>query len=498
VAALMWHDTPCRELATVWHDTPCRELATRSVAPLLILLAIPALAADAPLADAAERNGFRELKTAIEHHADVKAAQPDGMTALHWAVLHDNLEAVTALLAAGADAAAKTRYNVTPLSIACTNGSEKIVAALLDAGADANATLAGNETPLMIAARTGRLGPVKLLLARGADVNAKEREGQTAAMWAAADGHAEVMSALIDAGADLRTPLKSGFTPLFFAVREGRIEVVRLLLAAGLDVDEPMHPKGGGRRPLSPLLLAVENGHFELAVALLDAGADPNAQPAGFAALHALSWVRRPVRGDGNPAPIGSGKVGSLDFARTLLERGADVNLRLKRGKSGRAQFTTTGATPFMLACWTSDLPLMQLLLDHQADPTLTNGDGSTPLIAATGIGDLGSGDELPGTEEEALAATRLLLKLGADVNAVDKNDETAMHGAAYQNRPQIVRLLAEHGADPEAWNRKNAWGWSPLMIAQGHRLGNFRPSPETVAAIEDVLNGLSARPDAD
>ncbi len=140
----------------------------------------------------------------------------------------------------------------------------------------------------------------------------------------------------------------------------------------------------------------------------------------------------------------------------------------------------------------------MQLLLDHGADPTLTNQDGSTPLIVASGLGDLGSGDELGGTEDEALAATTLLLKLGADVDAVDENGETAMHGAAYQNRPQVVRLLAEHGADPSLWNQKNTWGWSPLMIAQGHRLGNFRPSPETVAAIEEVLKRESAESNAE
>jgi uncharacterized protein len=490
VAALVWHDTPCRVVATL-------RVTTLLIVPILFVT-LSARAADAPLADVAEKRNFSDLKELLERRADVNVAQADGMTALHWAVYHDRSDTVQDLLSAGADAMAKTRYGVTPLSIACTNGNVKIVVALLEAGADPNAILAGGETPLMTASRTGRIEPVKALLDRGAKVDAKDRNGQTAVMWAAADGHVDVVSTLIDAGADFKTPLPSGYTPLFFAVREGQTEVVRRLLAAGIDVNEPMHAQGGGRRPLSPLLLAVENGHFELAVALLDAGADPNAQPAGFAALHAISWVRKPLRGDGNPPPIGSGKLSSLEFVRTLLERGADVNLRLKRGKSGRAQFTTTGSTPFLLACWTSDVPLMQLLLDRGADPTLTNEDGSTPLVVAAGIGDLGSGDELGGTEEEAVAAIRLLLKLGADVNAVDENGETAMHGAAYQNRPQVVRLLAEHGADTEAWHRKNKWGWTPLMIARGYRLGNFRPSPETVAAIEDVLKKKSAEAKSD
>ena len=151
---------------------------------------------------------------------------------------------------------------------------------------------------------------------------------------------------LIRAGADFRTPLPSGFTPLFFAVREGRTDVVRVLLKAGADVNEAMQPtRSAGRGPArgtSPLLLAVENGHFELAVVLLEAGADPNDQRTGFTPLHTLTWVRKPNRGDddGDPAPIGSGNLTSLQLVDKLVAHGADVNARLKRGRRGKASST--------------------------------------------------------------------------------------------------------------------------------------------------------------
>jgi hypothetical protein len=89
----------------------------------------------------------------------------------------------------------------------------------------------------------------------------------------------------------------------------------------------------------------------------------------------------------------------------------------------------------------------------------------------------------------------RLLLDLGADVNAVDKNGETAMHGAAYQSRARLVELLAERGADIKVWNRANQWGWTPLDIARGHRPGNFRPAPDTIAAIERVMLAADVTP---
>ena len=417
------------------------------------------------------------------------------MTALHWAAYHDDLIAAKFLISAGADVKAANRYGVTPLSLACTNGDLAMVELFLTSGADPNALLKGHETALMTAARTGRIGPVKALLARGADVNAHEWHGQTAMMWAAAEGHADVVSALLKAGADFRTPLPSGFTPMFFAVREGRTDVVRVLLAAGADVNEPMQPKRRtakpARRGTSPLLLAVDNGHFELAVALLEAGADPNDQRSGFTALHAISWVRKPNRGDGDdgdPAPIGSGNLGSLAFVEAMVKHGADVNARLKRGPSGRGVLSRVGASPFLLAAATADVPLMKTLVKLGADPMLANAAHSTPLMAAAGLGCIAPGEEA-GTEDEALEAVALTIAMGGDVNAVDDNGETAMHGAAYKNFPRVAQLLADRGAKVEVWNHKNKYGWTPISIAEGHRVGNFKPSPETLAALNRLLN---------
>lgn len=137
----------------------------------------------------------------------------------------------------------------------------------------------------------------------------------------------------------------------------------------------------------------------------------------------------------------------------------------------------------------------MRLLLELEADPQLTNEVNFTPLLAAAGVGALGDGDETAGTEEEAVEAVLLLLELGADINAVDDNGETAMHGAAYQSRPKVVQLLADRRADVRIWNRKNKWDWTPLMIAQGHRPGNFRPAPEIIAAISRTVQAAGVAP---
>lgn len=484
-------------------DPPFHALSARRAgqrpALLQTLLALAVLGSAharpaAPLADAVERKDAAATR-ALLSDSDVRAAQPDGTTALHWAARNDDLDTARALLAAGAAADAVNRYGVTPLSLACTNGSAPMVALLLAANVDPNHALPGGETPLMTAARTGRVEVVRALLAKGAAVDARiPQSGQTALMWAAAEGHTAVVAALLEAGAEFRTPLATGFTPMLFAVRGGFTPIVRALLKAGIDVNEPAQPARSPakflRKGATALTTAIENGHFELAALLVDLGADPNALRSGYSPLHILSWIRKPDRGEdeGDPVPEGSGALSSEQLVRHLVARGANVNLRLTGGPSSGGRIARQGCTPFMLAADTADTAYMKLLLELGADPLLTNVDQCTPLMAAAGLGTR-SADEEAGTEDEAIEAVTWLLSLGVyDIDAVSANGDTAMHGAAFANFPKVVALLDAKGAKIEKWNQKNKRGWTPLLVAEGHRFGNFKPSFETVEAIKAVM----------
>ncbi len=472
---------------------------------LVLSGAAAAAANDAPLADAAEKMDRARVEALLGKRVPVDVAQADGMTALMWAVYHDDAGMAGALVRAGASVKAANRYGVTPLSLACTNGSAAIVGLLLGAGADPDAASPGGETPLMTAARTGTRDVVKALLARGAAVNAKDdRRGQTALMWAASEGHADVVRQLIEAGAEVTSRLPSGMTPLLLAVRDGRLAVVQVLLKAGADVNDTIPVDGARRRayggPLpragaSALLLAVTNAHFELAAHLLDAGADPNAALTGYTALHAISVVRNPGVGDNDPAPPGSGGMSSLDLVRKLVAKGADVNAKMtKKVNLNNTRMNEIGATPFLLAALTADAELMRTLAGVGADPLLTNIEKSTPLMMAAGLATRSPGEDA-GTESEVLEAVQLVLSLGADVNAVDNNRETAMHAAAYKNLPKVVKALAAKGARIELWNRENRFGWTPLAIAAGYRFGNFKPSAETEAAVREVMIAAGVTP---
>jgi uncharacterized protein len=176
--------------------------------PCCVLLLAGALPAppDSPVADAAMRRDRDAVRALLQNGADVNAAQGDGMTALHWAAGHGDVELANMLLYAGARVDAVTRNgNYTPLHLAGRAGNAQVVGPLLKAGADPNApTSSGGATPLHFAAAQGDPATVAALLAGGAAVDRREAAfGQTPLMWAAANDRTAAMSVLLEHGADL-------------------------------------------------------------------------------------------------------------------------------------------------------------------------------------------------------------------------------------------------------------------------------------------------------
>lgn len=438
---------------------------------------------------------FHPYVVAAGLQAREAAAEADGTTTLHRAVQRNDAAAVATLIKDGADVQARTRYGVTPLYLASLNGNAQMVRQLLAAGADANSALPDGETALMTAARTGDVETIRALVARGADVGAREpAKGQTALMWAAAENNAPAVTALVEAGADVHARTKSGaFTALLFAVRGGHIAAARALLQAGATVGDAL-PDG-----TSALVLAVMNAHYELADVLLDAGADPNADAQGWTALHQIAWSRRHNAGFNLPGPVATGALDSLDLVRKLVQKGADVNARQqKEPRDGnRNLLNRIGATPFLLAAKSADVPLMRALLESGADASIPTTNGTTALMAAAGVGIWAPGEN-PGTHEEALAAVKLAFDAGGGrVNDVDKDGETALHGAVYRGGAiPVIRFLIDRGAALDVRNKK---GWTALTAADGveYTPAVLKRYPEAAALIRGAMRerGLPVPP---
>ena len=466
-------------------------------------------ASDARLIDAVKSHDGEALRSLVKEHADVNAPEPDGTTALHWAAHANDIEAVETLLRAGANVKAANRYGVTPLSEAATYGSAALVEALLKAGADPNTlTTERGETVLMTASRAGNAAAVKALLDHGAAVSAKETfRGQTALMWAAAENHPDVVKLLLGHGADPKvhssdrdtTPPKlmagtpaapisrGGLTALVFAARQGSTEAAQALLAGGADINE------GDADGHTPLLIAILNNHDDLAQILIDKGADVNASDKDgrsplFTAVdqHDVDWSDRPFVKE-------TDKLSSFDIIKSLIDHKANVNAQLtaapviKKAAQDNADRTiAAGGTAFMRAARSGDVEVMQYLLDHGADPKLSNKDGANAMMLAAG---LGYTDANRSTEAQALAAVKMCVGLGFDVNAATDKGEAAMHGAARRGADTIIQYLADQGAKINAPNKQ---GLTPFDLAMGKGGGaaGRQPPKEKTAALIRKLGG--------
>ena len=487
--------------------------------------------AKVPLIEAVKQGDVATVRYLLSGQSDVDAAEPDGTTALHWAAHLGDALSADLLLDAGANLNATTRNGATPYSLASYKGHAGVIERFLEAGADPNAEIYG-EPVLMMVARAGDPDAIRALLSYGADPNVTEpTRGQTPLMHAAHEGNVEAIRVLIYEGSpttDFRAdvsarstgpsekPLIGGriprindpiglrahrdptwavnlegweMTPINWATREGHIEAVKTLLEAGADVHDA---KPDGR---TNLILAIENRHYELAGYLIDQGADPNMGP-GYTALHQIAWTRR-LNGKFGPLnPEATGSLASLELAEKILDAGADINAQMEKSfhDGYRNRMIRFGATAFLLSSKLVDLPMMKMLVERGADIKILNRDNDTPLILATGGSTLNPGGEDAGTEEEALAAVKYLIKeLGFDVNAVNNNGETPLFGPSYRGWNRVATYLLEQGAELGV---ENVMGWTPTTLADGvFFAGFFKAQPHTAELLREAYRARGLTP---
>lgn len=376
---------------------------------------------------------------------------------------------------------------------AARNPEPDVLQFLLEKGADVEAKPvewkeyerdSRGTTPLFAAADAGRPRSVKLLLRHGADVRCRDDRGRTPLFFAVgrerfsgkSGDRPATVRALLDAGAEVNIRAKNGTVPLHLAVRQGDEAVVRMLVEAGADLDARAE---NGLTALSDLAIngfPVEMGYhyiglfpspffiFALDVPrrvdpraekqdkllryLVEAGADVNRPGLGgvpptfwLAAWNDVELLRRlaeekkatlggRLNDGGTMLHLAAGKSG-VDVVRFLLDRGAELDARMK-----------DGATPILYAAaFNPDPAVFELLLEKGANLDLTGKDGLTILHAAA--------------RNKNLEPARILLKRNVNVNAPlpegTFEGETPLHWACLFASDEMIRLLVAHGADVNA-----------------------------------------------
>ena len=524
----------------------------------------------ASVANAAMTGDREGVRAFLKKGLDVNEAQGDGTTALHWAAMKGDADLAQMLIYAGANVRATTRLGAyTPLYLAAKGGHSGVVAALLAAGADAKALTSNGTTPLMIAAASGDTRTITSLVENGADINAKDgAKGETPLMFAAAFNRADAVKLLLARGADAKATTtvvdlfaltapeeeamaqgaggnaparpaanrpvdvagatrgyrynelissQGGLTALMFATRQGFADTAKTLIDGGADINQ----LSAGDQT-SPLLMAIINGHFDLATDMLNRGASAtqvafNGVTPLYATLN-IQWAPKSLYP--SPKAYQQQTTTYLELMKTLLDKGADPNVRLQRKvwyqafNSDFAGVDESGATPFWRAAYANDVAAMKLLVAHGADPNIPTmkpagrpftgegirqvqdlsgvppspygGPGVYPLQAASGVG-YGEGFAANSHRYAPtgfLPAIKYLVEeLGVDVNATDHEGNTPVHLAASRGDNESILFLVSKGADVMRLNRE---GNTTVDIANGP-VQRTQPYPETIKLLEKL-----------
>ncbi|KAF4471395.1 ankyrin 1 [Fusarium albosuccineum] len=412
-------------------------------------------------------------------------------TPLSQASYNCHPKTVRVLVKHGADMSFQSRWDRNPLHLAAVGGHTEVVRVLVEGGkADISAKSDQDFTPTYLAAVFGNHKALELLLNLGGDPNMglspdNKDNGWSPLVVTAEDNFERCIQLLLDHGAhpDMASPTG---TALKAAATRGHLKVCDMLLAAGADPKSKLMD-----RALLCDIIDMTPGHVKLQMLdkFLELGVDVNA--LGFSKQTALFDVAGFIP-DEDSVPgqwfLATRRYPREVAARKLLDHGAGINIACTFGRTvlheaisnnhskalievlldAGADTKQTDQWNTTLLCYARSNPeIVRLLLEKGADPNFGGPNSFAPLLNTAWWG--------------ITETVEVLLEYGAPIDLRGESeatkDWTALTCAAAQGHGDIVRILAEAGADLKVKadpggidvNQFSDYGYAPLHLNIPH-----------------------------
>ena len=379
------------------------------------------------------------LRALTDHGANINVARKDGTSAFLRACSTGQSESVKFLLEAGAD------VNITkPCGNTCLHEavigrcSNEILKKIIQHGVNVNYINSKSQTVLICACYAAQVGSVKLLLENGADPNisddcsftclhaavhgcctnetlqeiitrhahldAQDTDGRTALLLACLFRRQDSVSILLEVGSNPNIADNDGITCLQAAVKEAfRKKVINTIINHGANVNA----KNKDNR--TALITACARGNKDAINGLLGAGADPKIVDANND-----TCLHEAVMSGCNTSVL-----------QSIIDHGADVNATNKNR-----------VAILSIACQMGNVDAINVLLKAGADPTVTDAEGDTYLHYAV-------------REDYSNKVIQTIINNGADVNAANENNVTALMIACEKGNVEAMNVLLNAEADP-------------------------------------------------
>ena len=448
--------------------------------------------------------GKEVLQSIIDRGADVNATNKKNCTALMLASEKGNVDGLNVLLSAGANTTVKDVVGNTWLHYAIYGACNKdIVQSIIDQGADVNAANNENATALMLASKKGSVDAINVLISAGADQTIEDANGNTWIHYAfGGDGNKDVLQSIIDLGADVNATNKENATALMLASEKGNVDGLTVLLSAGANttledavgntwihyaiygdcskeilqsiIDLGADVNAKNNKNTTALMLAIEKGNAAATNVLLSAGANTLENAVGS------TWMHYAIHEDLSKevlqliidlgADVNATNHENATALMLAIEKGnADViNILINAGASMAVENAVGNTWIHYAVSGDCDMEVLQSVIHRGADVNATNKQNVTALMLASQMGNLD--------------AMNVLLSAGANHTTANANGDTWIHYAIYGDcSKEVLQLIIDEGADVNATNNENV---TALMLAS--KKGNINAMNVLITAGAD------------